>query len=82
MLHHVQPTTPPHPTVSQPPCCAAADHVLPLRPGRSAAGLQAVSCIVPQADVEDVDLLEAGLVAGHTDYPLEMRRILDFLRVT
>jgi len=49
---------------------------------KSAAGLQAVSSIVPEANVEDVDLLSAGLVKGHTDYPIEMSRILNFLGVS
>eukprot|EP00873_Tetraselmis_striata_P016568 jgi/Tetstr1/436832/TSEL_025610.t1 len=49
---------------------------------KSAAGLQAVGSIVPEANVEDVDLLDAGLVSGHTDYPLEIGRILEFLRVS
>jgi len=46
---------------------------------KNAAGLQPVGAKVPEAYVEDVDLLELGIVKGHTDYPQAMGRILEHL---
>lgn len=56
-----------------------ADCEFPLFPlvcGRSAAGLRPVGSVCPDAGVRDVDLLAAGLVSGHTDYPAQMGRIM------
>jgi len=43
---------------------------------KSAAGLRPVGSVCPDAGVRDVDLLAAGLVSGHTDYPAQMGRIM------
>mmetsp|Transcript_21996 Transcript_21996/g.61050 ORF Transcript_21996/g.61050 Transcript_21996/m.61050 type:complete len:771 (+) Transcript_21996:182-2494(+) len=40
------------------------------------AGLKAVRTVCPDIAIEDVDLAEAGLVAGHADYPQELAPIL------